>query len=178
MRLGTATAIALVASACRTPAPADKHSLPPSADASPPAPTSAASSSTAPPVWLGEGCLEGVDPNGSDAELIERVARACAPGMKRRGDPALVTGDGGPLEVRFPLAGAACVRIVAVGSSRAEKLELELLDPRGSSLARERAAGPVALLGARGPVCLEKAGVLRVVARGAPSALVALLEAD
>lgn len=171
--------IALVAISCRAPAPSDKHSLPLSAVSGAPAPsTSAASAPSALPPWLGEGCAEGVDPNGTDAELLERLTRACAPGMKRRGEPARLAGDGGALELRFPLAHAACVRVAAVSSDRQAKLELELLDSDGNQRGHERGRGPVALLGPRGPVCIDKSGVLRVLVRGAPSALVALLQAD
>jgi len=168
VRASALALLAFVATACRTPAPAEKHPTPGASQSS----AAAASSSAAPaaaasslPAWRGDGCQAGVETDGDSKQVLAALAAACAPGMQRVGTPARIAADSG--EARFRIEDAdACLRVLGIASSGSQHVELTLLDTDGHALSRSTAPGAAAVVGPQGPVCLSAAGEVRVVAHG------------
>jgi hypothetical protein len=160
---------AFVVTACRTPAPAEKHPTPgasqSSAATSPSGATPLAAASNL-PAWPGDGCQAGVATDGDPKKVLAALAAACAPGMERVGEPMRIGGDAG--EARFHIDDAeACLRVLGVATPSSRHVELSVLDADGHALSSSTAPGAAAVVGPKGPVCLGQAGELRVVAHGA-----------
>lgn len=168
MRAALLGIVALATCSCRTPAPTEQHPLPAASGAgarATDAEDASADASEPRVVRPLDGCLAGIEQRGSASELLARLAESCAPGMSRLGAATRASSaDGGPPQARFAVADpSACVRILAASDDASQSLGLELFDPDGSERATTRVPGPIAVLGERGPICLNRGGELRVV---------------
>lgn len=108
---------------------------------------------------LGDGCHAGVTTAAKSSETLERVRAQCFPDavvLRKASD------ETAPKELAFRVEDpAACLRIAAVGSGPAN-VQLVLRDEKGVELARDSLPGSIALLSARGPVCVASAGDYRL----------------
>ena len=162
-------ALLLLGPACsRTPAPPERR-----ASASGVAPQRArdaealAPGRTA-PALLETGCASALTLEGSAEQRLAALAAQCAANMRALlPAPALATLPAGSTrELTFAVTDVSrCVRVLSVGGDGVEQLELELLDGAGFSYGRNSRGNPLAMVGARGNVCLKSAGAHRAIAR-------------
>jgi hypothetical protein len=123
---------------------------------------------------LGDGCHAGVTLAATSTETLERVRAQCFPDAVALRKPSDETT---PKQLSFHVDDAsACLRIAAVGGAR-ENVELVLRDDKSLELARDALPGSIALLSARGPVCVASAGDYRLEVGGAGAVTVGIWRA-
>lgn len=163
---------ALAVACSRTPSANPMPGAAPSASAT----TSAAAvqSATAFPPLLGDGCHAGVSLAPTNGETLKQVRAQCFPDAVTLREPSDETA---PKQLSFHVDDAsACLRIAAVGAKR-DNVELVLRDEKGVELARDALPGAIALLSARGPVCVPGAGDYRLELGGSGSVSVGIWRA-
>ncbi|MBN1611330.1 MAG: hypothetical protein JW940_32150 [Polyangiaceae bacterium] len=100
--------------------------------------------------------------------MLTELERQCICSMRPLlAEPALVELEAGTsTAVSFALTDpTGCVRVAAAAEPGLAELELRIVDPEGAGHAAHAHAGPFALLGPEGPVCLDQAGPYRVELR-------------
>lgn len=119
------------------------------------APSAAAATPLAPP--LPDGCWDEIDRDGDPATVLARLTRACAPGQRALAPAREVeVAPGARAELAFTVPdGGACVRSLAVAAKGSGDTRLALLDPDARSLEQDTLVAELALIGERGPVCLD-----------------------
>jgi hypothetical protein len=123
---------------------------------------------------LGDGCHAGVTLAATSTETLERVRVQCFSDAVVLRKPSEETA---PKELSFHVDDAsACLRIAAVGGAN-ENVELVLRDGKGVELARDALPGSIALVSARGPVCVASAGDYRLDVGGAGTVTVGIWRA-
>jgi hypothetical protein len=138
----------------------------------------ASASSERAPLPLPDGCWMEVDRDADAAALLMALRAACAPKAR-----ALIEGReielraNQPAELGFDAPdGGACVRVLAASARELGDIELALLDQAGRTLAKDTLGARFALLGERGPVCVQAGRYkLSLGARGSGKARIDVL---
>jgi hypothetical protein len=112
-------------------------------------------------------CLGAFRPGSSPDSDLERLAQGCAldVGLAPLGAPleGHVDSAGPPLRFPLALADGACGRVLAVGETSLEVLELAVEGPRGELVAKESAEDRWPVLSPDRPFCALSPGPLTLV---------------
>jgi hypothetical protein len=157
-----------VAACARAPGPAPPDERPPERRrAEPPAATTKAAPATTtaelPPLL--DGCLQDVDLDAGAEVVLGRAGELCLAGMHRV--PASdARADGGEVSIEVRVDDPSrCVRTAAAGGPGVAAVAISVIDGAGKRLAEAEPPAPIVWAPSAGPLCLARAGTLRVVAR-------------